>query len=267
MDFLKGWNGALFFVAVLVLAATVETVLPWRRTDGPRLQRWMRAASLWIYGSLLSQYLAPVTGFASAVFAQTHSIGLLNFVNVPVWVQVLITVVVLDLTAFLQHRALHEWPLLWRAHRVHHSDVEIDAATSLRFHPLETGFRVITQAPVILLLGLPPEAFLIGFAVLTIINVYTHINVRMPSVVEQSLSRVLITPAAHRLHHSVEERYSERNFGGIFNLWDRLGATYCDGVHLSRDMEFGLGGEDALSRESFASLLLDPFRRLPAHGR
>lgn len=267
MEFLKGWNGVLFLVAVLVLAAAAEAALPWRRPSGFRLLRWMHAASLWVYGSLLSQYLAPITGLTAAVFAETHSVGVLNFVNVPLWVQVLITIAVLDLTVFLQHRALHKWPVLWRAHRTHHSDTQVDAATSLRFHPLETGFRVITQAPVILLLGLPPEGFLIGFAVITIVNVFTHLNVRMPLVLERTLSRVLITPSMHRLHHAAEEKFSERNFGGVLNLWDRLSGTYCGGENLSLDLEFGLSGKEAMSRENFATLLLDPFRELPARGR
>jgi len=209
---------------------------------------------------LLNVWLYVLTGYSLALWTEQAGFGLLAMVAVPLWAQIAVTVVVLDLTAFLQHVLLHRYRFLWRMHRTHHTDTVVDAATSFRFHPLEHLFRLITKAPVIVLFGLPPEGVLAAFAVVAVVNVATHVNVRVPVWLENGLSVLFITPGIHRLHHSDDETLGNGNFGTVFSFWDRLYGSYHGPDELTESTLFGLKGPDASPRDSFGNLLMDPFR-------
>jgi sterol desaturase/sphingolipid hydroxylase (fatty acid hydroxylase superfamily) len=214
------------------------------------------------YGTILVQLMEPLTALAVALSAQSMGIGLFNWLAPPLWLQVALSIVILDLTGFLQHRALHRWPLLWRCHRTHHSDIQVDAFTALRFHPFEFVFRALTKAPVILLFAVPPEAVFIGFAVAVVVDVATHLDVRLPAGLERPLALVFVLPRIHRLHHSDRPELLDTNYGTILTVWDRLAGTYRPPELATPGMTVGVSGPDALPRETLAALLMDPFRRV-----
>ncbi|MHA7873017.1 MAG: sterol desaturase family protein, partial [Hyphococcus sp.] len=161
---------------------------------------------------------------------------------------------------------------LWRLHRTHHSDMHIDATTSLRFHPLESLFRAAIETVVVFALALPAEGLLLSFGVSALMNTFTHTNMKLPARLERAMGAVFITPYLHRLHHSARIEHQYSNFGTIFTFWDRLAGSLTPSYNLQADEQFGLDANEQGETETFASLALDPFRtpraaRLPRPDR
>ncbi|MEO1250898.1 MAG: sterol desaturase family protein [Pseudomonadota bacterium] len=262
MEFLTGTSGLFVFFAVLAAAMAIERLAPWRRAPVD-IARWTRNGLMSFYAAVILGLLPFLSAAGAALAAQARGAGLLHQIDAPLWVGVLGAVVILDLVAFLQHRALHRFYFLWRTHRTHHTDAAIDATTALRFHPLETVFRAATEAPVIFALGLPLEGVLMSYAAFLAANMFTHANIRLPARIERALSLIIITPRAHRLHHAANEEFRESNFGTIFSVWDRIAGVFKSPGKLHTDEVFGVTGPEAMEAETFANMALDPFRRRP----
>ncbi|VAW07865.1 hypothetical protein MNBD_ALPHA05-2009, partial [hydrothermal vent metagenome] len=203
--------------------------------------------------------------YGAAMIAEARGLGVFNQISAPFWATVLTAIIAFDLTAYGVHRALHKWYFLWRTHRTHHGDAHIDATTSLRFHPFEALVRAVIDLPVVFLLGLPAEAIVVNFVVLTLVNTFTHTNIALAPAIERVVSRVLVTPHIHRLHHSAAPEYLDTNLGTIFSVWDQMFSTFTPSDRLRRDEIFGIEGPEAIIPDSFANLALDPFRK-PDHA-
>ncbi len=260
MELLQGANAIFYMIAILGAGVALERLAPWRREQKLSVARWLRAAALNANGIILLGVLPAISGYGAALLAEREGLGLFNIVRVPYWSELAVAVLVADALAFGQHWALHRWTPLWRLHRTHHLDRAVDASTALRFHPLETLFRAAVEAPVIVILGVPPDGVLLAFGVFVIVNLYTHWNVNIPDRLERALAPVFITPSMHRLHHGVDAGDQRANYGTILSVWDRLLGSMRGPERLRRDARFGLEGPDSAARESFALLLLDPFR-------
>jgi sterol desaturase/sphingolipid hydroxylase (fatty acid hydroxylase superfamily) len=190
--------------------------------------------------------------------AESH--GLLNRISMPYWVKFAIGFAALDLVAYVSHRLMHVIAVMWRMHRVHHSENDLDLTTGFRFHPLETLFTEGLALAALALVGTPPAAA--GFAALAIIaqDFFTHGNVRIPESVDRILRWLIITPSMHRVHHSEEIAHQNANFGTMFSLWDRLFGTYRAG-HPAVSARLGLAYLFNGSEANAARLLLLPFQR------
>jgi len=265
MDFFRGVTGLYFALGVLASALVLEAMMPWRRGVKISPSRWVRNASMSFYSFILLGLLPFLSTYGGAMIAEVRGIGLFNQMTAPFWVTALAAIIAFDLTAYGVHRSLHKWYFLWRTHRTHHGDGHIDATTSLRFHPLEALVRAVIDLPVVFILGLPEEAIVVNFAVLTVVNTFTHTNIALAPSVERVASRILVTPHIHRLHHSAAPQHLDTNFGTIFSLWDRLFATFTPSDRLREDEIFGIEGPEAITPDSFANLALDPFRK-PDHA-
>jgi len=132
----------------------------------------------------------------------------------------------LDLAIYLQHRVFHYVPVLWRLHRMHHADLDIDVTTGARFHPIEILLSLAIKFVVIVTLGIPALAVLFFEIALNATSMFNHSNVRMPLPVERVLRWLVVTPDMHRVHHSIVRRETDSNFGFNFPWWDRLLRTY-----------------------------------------
>jgi len=135
-------------------------------------------------------------------------------------------VAVLDLALYLQHVAFHKVPLLWRLHRMHHADLELDATTGLRFHPVEVVLSIAIKACVIAAIGASPLAVLIFETLLNATSMFNHANLDLPLAVDRALRLVVVTPDMHRVHHSIRRGETDSNFGFNAPWWDRLFGTY-----------------------------------------
>lgn len=261
MDFVKGMGGVYYLAILLAAGIAAERMFPWRRGLKTDLPRWLRNASMTVYGAILLSALPAIAAYGAAMAAEANGIGLMNLIAMPLSAKLLVSVFVLDLMAYGQHRMLHQWHVLWRAHRAHHTDMVIDASTALRFHPFETLFRALVEAAVVLAIGIPPEGILLIYIVHVAVNVFTHANIALPRKLDIALSRIVTTPAVHRQHHSTDEAKQRTNYGTAFTIWDRMFGTFSGPEHLRDDERFGVDGPEAMPAETFGNLALDPFRK------
>ncbi|MEZ5542361.1 MAG: sterol desaturase family protein [Pseudomonadota bacterium] len=214
------------FLGVFAVMAVWELLAPRRRLQAPKAVRWASNLGLVFLNSLILRLLFPAAAVGMAVFAATQGWGLFNYVTVPPWVAFVAALVVLDFCIWLQHVMVHAVPLLWRLHRVHHADLDIDVTTGARFHPLEILLSMLIKFAVILLLGPPLVAVIVFEALLNATAMFNHSNVRIPSRIDRLLRLVLVTPDMHRVHHSVADDETNSNFGFNLPWWDRLFGTY-----------------------------------------
>ncbi len=216
----------LSFVVIFLVVALGEIMFPRRKLMDSKVRRWRHNLGLIFLDNLVIWLLLSGTTIAVAVAAEQSQWGLLNFYYVPGFLAVIIGVLVLDLIIYLQHLMFHAVPLLWRLHMVHHTDLDIDVSSGLRFHPLEIIISVWIKLAVIVALGVPATGVLLFEVLLNGTALFNHGNLRLPGKTDRFLRRFLVTPDMHRVHHSVIIRETNSNFGFNLSWWDRLFGTY-----------------------------------------
>jgi len=214
------------FAAVLAVMALWEILAPRRPRTLARRQRWPANLSIVVLNTLIVRLIFPAAAVGIALTAETQGWGLLHRYDVPAWAAVVAGVVVLDLAIYLQHVMFHAVPALWRLHRMHHADLDIDVTTGARFHPVEIVLSMLIKFAVIAAIGVPPAAVVLFEVLLNATSMFNHSNVRVASVLEPALRWLVVTPDMHRVHHSVERDETNSNFGFNLSLWDRLFGTY-----------------------------------------
>jgi sterol desaturase/sphingolipid hydroxylase (fatty acid hydroxylase superfamily) len=214
---------------VLVLGAVVlgETIAPRRARALPRRARWPSNLAIVALNTLVVRVTLPVTAVGMAVIAQERGWGLFHSgLPVPAWMATALSVVLLDLAIYLQHVLFHAVPVLWRLHRMHHADLDVDATTGARFHPVEILLSMGHKLGWIVALGAPPVGVLVFEVLLTAGSTFNHANLRFPTPVDRMLRWLIVTPDMHRVHHSIVPLETNSNFGFTLPWWDRLGGTY-----------------------------------------
>ncbi len=214
------------FAGVLLGFTLIEALVPARARVLPRARRWVTNLSLSALGSVVGALMAPVLAVSVAALAASKGWGLFNLLALPGWVEILLAVVLLDFAVWAQHVASHHVPVLWRLHKVHHTDRDLDATSGVRFHPVEIGLSLLWKALVITLLGPAVLAVLIFEIVLNAGAIITHSNTALPPAIDHIVRRLFVTPDMHRIHHSVLEPETNSNFGFNLSVWDRLFRTY-----------------------------------------
>lgn len=179
-----------------------------------------------VVDTLLARIVAPAGAVGFALFADARDWGLLHYLNWAEWIEIVAALPLLDLAIYLQHRAFHCLPVLWRLHRMHHADLDVDVTTGARFHPLEILLSLGIKFIVIVTLGAPAVAVLVFEIGLNASSMFNHSNVRLPPSIERILRWLVVTPDMHRVHHSMVRRETDSNFGFNFPWWDRLFRTY-----------------------------------------
>jgi sterol desaturase/sphingolipid hydroxylase (fatty acid hydroxylase superfamily) len=247
-----------------VCIAFAETFLPFRSLPSSTPRRWISNSMLILISTAAVACCYQLSGIALAFTMRAEAHGALNRMPMLYSERFLIGFAVLDLTAYVSHRLFHALAPMWRVHQVHHSEVDLDLTTGLRFHPVEALFTQGLLLVAIAALGLPPGAVAFaGFAFL-VQDFFTHANLRVPETVDRFLRLLIITPALHRVHHSQLVPDQGTNFGTVFSLWDRLFGTYRAGQPAdSAQTPCGLAELANGSDLNAARLLLLPFRRVP----
>jgi sterol desaturase/sphingolipid hydroxylase (fatty acid hydroxylase superfamily) len=234
---------AFFFV--LVAMAVWEAVAPRRARRLTRRARWPHNIAVVVVNTLLVRVLFPTAAVGMALYAESRGWGLLGGSSISHWILVPLCVVVLDLAIYLQHVMFHAVPLLWRFHRMHHADLDIDVTTGARFHPVEIILSMLIKFAVIIALGPPAIAVFAFEVILNATSMFNHSNVRIMAAVDRVLRWVVVTPDMHRVHHSVEEDETNSNFGFNLPWWDRLFGTYRDQPRAGHEgMTIGIHGFD-----------------------
>lgn len=250
------------FGAVLASVMALEWALPRRALLLRRGQRWPANIAMVGIATVAARLIIPFTVIGVAATAEAQHWGLFNQLALPGWVEVLLAVVLLDLVIYGQHVAFHAQPWLWRIHRMHHSDLDLDVSTALRFHPVEILLSVLLKCGAVLVLGASPLAVLIFEILLNATAMFNHGNIAVPPSIDAVLRRVLVTPDMHRVHHSIDPLETNSNYGFNLPWWDRLFGTYraqpAAGHH---GMTIGLCEFREMRDQRLDQLLVQPLRR------
>lgn len=247
------------FLAVFALMLVWELRRPYRASTHPQ-RRWVNVAFALVDAVALRVFL-PLLAVGVAAWAQQTGTGLLNRIALPGPISVVLSILLLDLLVYWQHRVFHRIPLLWRFHAMHHSDTQFDTTTGLRFHPMEIVFSMVLKMAGVAVLGAPMISVVIFEILLNASSLFNHGNVSFSRPVERRLRALVVTPDMHRIHHSIEATEHHRNFGFLLSGWDRLFGSYCsESRHDPREMAIGLQKFRSQREQGLLALLAQPFR-------
>ncbi len=249
------------FLGLFALFALTEGLAPRRKRVQSRLRRWITNLGLIVLDSLTIKLL-PLLAVGAAYDASANHWGIFHQLAWPAWVEVALAIAILDFAIWLQHLMTHKIPLLWRFHRVHHTDRDFDVTTALRFHPVEIVFSMILKIGLVYLLGPSVLAVILFEIILNGTAMFNHANLRLPLGLDRAVRLILVTPDMHRVHHSVYRAEHDSNYGFSLSIWDRLFHTYVaqpqDG---HENMKIGLSWQDNRPANLGWVLMLPFFRK------
>ncbi len=270
------------FLGIFVCMALLEARYPARKAVLDRKTRWVGNLSMVALGALISRVLLPATLVGVSVWAQQEGFGLFNVMlgyaqsgssltgisddvessGVVFAAIVTLSLILLDMIIYWQHRLFHTVPLLWRFHKMHHADSHVDTTTGLRFHPVEIAISLGVKAAAVALLGIPAVAIVIFEVALNGFALFNHANIRLSQKWDDKVGRVLITQRLHRIHHSQAKAESNSNYGFSVSWWDRLFNSFTPRAQYS-DETLPIGQKDVPAVKENASiraLLMQPFK-------
>ena len=249
--------------AALVFAgmALWEWRAPRRALPVGRKGRWFGNLGLLAIDIVAVKLLVPTAAVGVALIAAEHGWGLLPLFHVPFWAAVPLSIVALDLIIYGQHLVFHRVPWLWRVHRMHHADVEIDVTTGVRFHPIEILLSLGIKIAAVLALGAPATAVVLFEVLLNATSMFNHSNVRLPPRLDRLARWLIVTPQMHEVHHSADRAETDSNFGFNLPWWDRLFGTYREKPVTGENVVIGLPAFRDASERKIHRLLSQPFRK------
>jgi sterol desaturase/sphingolipid hydroxylase (fatty acid hydroxylase superfamily) len=256
------------FAAVLAGLMAWEHLAPRRRLTVGRRRRWPGNVGVVVIDAMLLRILFPTAAVGLALVAETKGWGLLNLVAVPDWLAILAAIILLDLIIYAQHVLFHAVPALWRLHRMHHADLDIDVTTGIRFHPVEILLSMVIKLGAVVVLGAPALGVMIFEVLLNATSMLNHSNIRLPAGIDRLLRRILVTPDMHRVHHSIVARETDSNFGFNLPWWDHLFGTYRAQPAAGHEaMTIGLTQFRDPTELRLDRMLMQPLRREPTEER
>ncbi len=249
-------------LGIFLLMISWEYFSPRRQQQTPRSKRWPINIGLALSNMLIMRFSIGGLAVLASIDAAEQSWGLLNQFPTPYWLTVIITLIFLDFAIYCQHIISHKWKLLWRLHKIHHSDIEIDATTAVRFHPLEILLSMFYKTACVYLVGADPVA-VIGFEILlNACATFNHSNINIPVKIDKVLRWILITPDMHRIHHSTIQAETDSNYGSSVSIWDRVFKTYCAKPEKSQTtLDIGLAEYRKQQKLGFLQLLSMPLKK------
>lgn len=270
------------FISVFVFMALLEALFPARNAVLDRKTRWVGNLSMVVMGALVSRVLLPATLVGVSLWAQQEGVGLFNLLldqtnsasplssqtsntqsgSLVFVVTVVLSVLLLDMLIYWQHRLFHTVPFLWRFHKMHHADSHVDTTTGLRFHPVEIAISLGVKALAVALLGIPAIAIVVFEVALNGFALFNHANIRISQKWDDRIGWVLITQRLHRIHHSQAKTESNSNYGFSVSWWDRLFKSFTPRAKQS-DETLSIGQQDVppvKENASIRALLLQPFK-------
>ncbi len=251
----------MLFVGIFGAMALWELRDSWRHLEQGRKGRWPGNLGIFALDIAVVRLVFPAAAVGFAVYAQTNNLGLLPQLGLPLWLAGILGFLLLDLAIYLQHRVFHHVPWLWRLHRMHHADTELDVTSGFRFHPLEIVLSMLIKAAAIIALGISPLTVLVFETVLNGSSLFNHANIRLNPRLERVLRWIIVTPDMHRVHHSVERAETDSNFGFNLPWWDRLFGTYVPKPAAGFDqMTIGLHAFRDPVEQRLDRLVTQPFR-------
>ena len=249
----------LIFVSVFMLMLIFESFVSRHPTIDSKPRRIGIHLGLSGINTLLLKLVFGAAAVGAAETAQIMGWGLFNTLGLPFAVEFFLVVVFLDFAIYLQHVIVHKIPLFWRFHVVHHSDIDLDVSSGLRFHPIEILASMLYKIIIIFLIGPAPMAVFTFEAILNGMALFSHSNIKLPDKMDHFLRKLIVTPDMHRIHHSIEVSETNSNFGFNLSIWDRLLGTYkTDALKAQPDIIIGIDTFRRPEELTFYSLLMMP---------
>ena len=246
-------GGLLFFLLFEVTAS-------YRPNTVSKLKRWSINLSLTLFNTIFLNLIFAASIVNTIAYVTTHHLGVLNMINLPLYVRVFITVIFMDFMLYVWHLLNHEIPLLWRFHRVHHCDLNMDVSTATRFHTGELAISAIIKIALIFFLGADFLSIVIFESALLLCAQFHHSSLKVPQWLESIFWILFVPPSMHRIHHSVVIKERNTNYGTIFSIWDRILETLLTQVNQDK-IRIGVGAYPKQDQLNFHHLLMMPFTR------
>ena len=247
------WGGVLFFLVI-------ELLVPYRVSTVSKVKRWINNIALTAFNSLILQLVFAGAVVRTAMYVTTHQLGVLNMVALPSWIKLLATVAFMDFMLYIWHLLNHEVPFLWRFHRVHHSDLNMDVSTATRFHIGELAMSAVIKISLVFFLGASLLGVLIFESVLVLCAQFHHSSLKVPGWLEAVFWILFVPPSMHRIHHSVVIKERNTNYGTIFSTWDRWLGTLLTDI-AQQKIRIGVGAYQKPDKLNLHHLLAMPFTR------
>ena len=248
------------FIGMIVLFYSLEQILSTQFKFNKRPQHLGHNLLFQVAFYVCNIFYATVTVFSIA-WLNKNQIGLFYLIQVPVWVKLIIGVAMFDMVSYWFHRIAHKVPVLWRFHRVHHSDTSMDASTFFRGHPIESllwfGTSNILAAGIF---GLDLMSLGLYFLIATPFFFLEHANLKFPTWVDKTVGLIFTTPNVHKVHHEQDQYYTDSNYSDIFILWDRIFGTFK--YKPPEQIKFGLKEFENDKKQTFWYLMKSPFIRM-----
>jgi len=230
------------FIIVFLFCTLIQVLSPHHADIKKDFRNWRVNLGLAGLNIILLTLLGAALVVSLSAWLVQNGWGLMQAFVVPLWLQILLSVLLLDFVAYAWHIANHRVPFLWRFHSVHHSDINFDTSTAVRFHVGELFISMMVRLLVVFVFGIPVIGLLVFELIYQFFNTFEHGNIRLPRWLEQVLQLVFVTPALHRKHHSVRPHELNANYATIFSFWDRLGNTRVPS-HSAEEFPVGLPGQ------------------------
>lgn len=206
------------FLGAIALLALWEWRWPKRALTQSKLKRWLNNIGLVVTSTLLVRIIVPITLVGTAYFTEQYHLGYANHIEMPLWMEAVMVFILMDLIIYFQHTMFHVLPVMWRFHRVHHSDLDFDVSTGLRFHPIEILLSMVLKMVLIITWGVPVIIVILFEVVLNFMSMFTHSNIQLNERFERLLRWFIVTPDMHRVHHSIQENETNSNFGFLYHF-------------------------------------------------
>lgn len=256
------WLRPFIFIIFFSIFCFLEIISPKRKLLYSKKKRWFGNLSLSFFNTIIIKFFIPITLAAVALKAQSLNLGLFNILNFPHFSEIILSLILFDFFIYLQHVATHKFTFLWKLHRVHHADVDLDVSSGNRFHTIEIILSFLYKSALIFLIGPSPASVILFEIILNSVAMFNHSNISIPQKIDRPLRLFIVTPDMHRVHHSVEKQEYNKNFGFNLSVWDFIFKTYKDAPFLGQlNMNIGLDFFRETKYISPLALLKMPFLR------
>ena len=216
----------IIIIGVLVLIFSLEEFIPQMRGRRLRIRHGLPHVLTAVMNGLLTRFFLVGITMQVTSWTQAHSLGLVRMAELPGAARVIVVFLLFDIWMYYWHMANHRFSFFWRFHRAHHSDIEMDTTTALRFHPGELFLSSFIRLPVLILIGMSFGELALFEVMLNISTLFHHSNLAVPEAWDRLLRVLIVTPNMHRVHHSVERDETNSNYTSLLSLWDRLAGTF-----------------------------------------